>query len=127
MVGGALALAMIAAVLLVRVVYDRAGPGRVAEDWFEAVADEDCDTMRQLSTADLLEDLQQLCGERDLLDDGVALEIIDNTVTAEADATATVELTLRLRVAGRPEDDEQRDSIVELVKQDGDWKVSSAT
>jgi hypothetical protein len=127
LVGGALVLAVIASVLLQRLVYGGAGPERVAEDWFEAVADQDCRTLQQLSTVDLLEGLQPLCSADDLLDDGVAIEITDSTMTADGDDTATVELTLRIRVAGEPEDSEQQESTVELVKQNGDWKVLSAT
>jgi hypothetical protein len=125
--GGALALAVIAVVVLLRVVTGGSGPERVAENWFHAAADEDCGTLERLSTDDLLDSLEPLCSEDDLLVDRVAIEIVGSTLTNEGDDTATVELTLRIRVAGKPEDSEEQDSVVELVKRDGDWKVSSAS
>ena len=127
LVGGALALAVIALVVLLRVVYGGSEAERVAEDWFAAVSDQDCATLRQLSTNALVEDLEPLCSVDDLLNDDVALEITSSRVIEESDKTATVELTLLLTAPGEPQGGGEQDSTVELVKQDGDWKVSSAS
>jgi hypothetical protein len=127
LVGGALALAVIALVVLLRVFYGGSEAERVAEDWFAAVSDQDCTTLRQLSTDALVEDLEPLCRVDDLLNDDVALEITGSRVIEESDTTATVELTLQLTAPGEPQGGEEQDSTVELVKQDGDWKVSSAS
>jgi hypothetical protein len=96
------------------------GPEEVAEDWVEAVGDQDCDRVRELSTDDL-RNVAEFCSREN---DELSLQVTRREVTEESDDNATIEVTIELSMADEPEEMEEEEAIMELVRVDGDWKVS---
>ena len=125
LIGGGLALLMVLVVLALIFVIGGSSPTSATEDYFNAIKDGDCDAFFDVAS----DDLQELAGDKDDCEDdpdeflegneldGCELEVTGEKIDGDK---ATVEFDVT-----DCDDGEQNDEGGELnlVEQDGDWKI----
>jgi hypothetical protein len=124
-IAGAAAIVIALAVVLVVVVGGGGGPGGVVEDYFDAIQDQDCDFIDLLSK-DARAELEKGTCE----DDPEAFFGGDSDTCPDSDIEIKDEkedgdkATVEFEVTGGGDDCEEKGTI-DLVKEDGDWKIAS--
>ena len=123
LIGGALALLMVLVVLALVFVIG-GGPTSTVEDYFNATRDRDCQGVKDTLSSDLGEgfdvdecedDTENFLGDEGATD-GCDLELSNEEEDGD-------EASVDFKVSGCDEGDRNSEGSVDLVKEDGDWKI----
>jgi hypothetical protein len=124
-IGGGAALVIALIVVLFLVLGGGGGPGGAVEDYFGAIQDQDCGFIDQLS-----KDNRDQLDKSECEDDPEAFFGGENETCPDSDIEIKKEeedgdkATVDFEITGGGEDCEEK-GTVELVKEDGDWKIDS--
>ncbi len=122
LIGGALAVLMLLVVVAL-VFLGGNSPTSVTEDFFSAVQDGDCDgyydslskdTQKLVKKSDCKDDPDEFLNTKD--GEGCEIEVSDEKVDGD-------DATVKYKIKDCDSDDENDSGELDLVKEDGDWKI----
>ncbi len=126
-IGGAVAVFVVVIVLAVVLLGGGGGPAGTAEDFFNGVADGDCDAVDLLS-----KDFRETTGlSKSECEDAGADEYFAGSSAEGCDIEVTNEeedgdkASADYKISGCDDDESNEDGTIDLVEEDGDWKIDA--
>ena len=124
LIGGALALVMLLVILALVFVIGGSSPTSATEDFFGAIQDGDCDGYYDALSEDTQEARRRSPSARTTPTSSSAprtaraasIEVTDEEMDGD-------EATVKFKIKDCDDDDENDKGEIDLVKEDGDWKI----